>query len=65
MSPSVSFGLKALTYLLLISVMMSTVCLLRAAILFTIAATLVAMLPLVIRISRIRIENAEARGSFI
>jgi len=50
MSRTLSFGLRALTQLVLIAVMLSTVCLLRAAILFTIVATLAAVLPLIVRI---------------
>jgi len=64
MSRVLSFGLRALTQLVLIAVMLSTVCLLRAAILFTIVATLAAVLPLIVRISRIQIENAQARAYF-
>ena len=59
MSPVLSFGLNALMRLALIAVMLSTVCLLRAAILFTITATLMAVLPLLVRMSRIaRAANA-------
>lgn len=54
MMPILSFGLKALTQLALIATMLSTVCLLRAAILFTLVATLMAVLPLLVRMSRIR-----------
>ena len=53
MSRALSFGLNALMRLALIAVMLSTVCLLRAAILFTITATLMAVLPLLVRMSRI------------
>lgn len=53
MSPVLSFGLNALMRLALVAVMLSTVCLLRAAILFTITATLMAVLPLLVRMSRI------------
>ena len=64
MSRALSFGLRALTQLMLIAVMLSTVCLLRAAILFTIVATLAAVLPLIVRISRIQAAAPE-RGAFV
>jgi hypothetical protein len=53
MSRALSFGLNALMRLALIVVMLSTVCLLRAAILFTITATLMAVLPLLVRMNRV------------
>jgi hypothetical protein len=59
MPAALSLGLKALAHLALIAVMLSTVCLLRAAILFTIVAMLIAVLPLAVWIGRLRAEEAE------
>ncbi len=63
MTPVLSFGVKALAQLALIAVMLSTVCLLRAAILFTVVATLMAVLPLLVRMSRIRAADKVERSA--
>ena len=59
MSAALSFALGVLARLALVAVMLSTVCLLRPVLLFTIAAVLVIVLRLLVQMNRVA-RSAEA-----